>query len=93
MATHVSRHAASRMAQRNIQPSDLSLVLRFGRVEYRAGAEFYFLGRRDIPDGMELTLERLIGATVVVTHGQIATVYRNRRALRAIRRKPKRPLA
>lgn len=86
----VSEHAAQRMAQRNLDLGDLALVLRYGRVEHRTGVEFHFLGRRDLPAGMERRLERLVGTTLIVASGEIVTVYRNRRALSEIRRKSKR---
>ena len=89
---HISRHAALRMAQRNVSPDDASLVIRYGTVEYRTGAEFYFLAEHDIPLGRERDLERLVGTTVLVERGRIRTVYRNRRALHSIRCKPKRRL-
>ncbi|MBX3277954.1 MAG: DUF4258 domain-containing protein [Acidobacteria bacterium] len=84
----ISKHAAMRMSQRNLDLGDLALVLHFGRVEHRTGAEFHFLGRRDVPDGWT-DLERLVGTTIVVSGGEIITVYRNRRALPEIRRKSK----
>jgi hypothetical protein len=77
------------MAQRNVTLDDAALVIRYGTVEYRTGAEFYFLAERDIPQGRERDLERLVGATVVIEHGRISTVYRNRHALTSIRRKSK----
>jgi hypothetical protein len=86
----ISKHAARRMAQRNLSVGDVALTLRYGRREHRAGAEFYVLTKRGIPEGMGRALERLVGATVVVSGGEIVTVYRNRRALASIRKKAKR---
>jgi hypothetical protein len=85
----ISSHAARRMAQRNLDLGDLALVLRFGRAEYRAGAKFYFLCARDVPEGMKRALEKLVGTTVVIEGDAISTVYRNRQALRRIKRKLK----
>lgn len=86
----VSRHAALRMAQRNMDVGDVAVVLRFGRREHCAGAEFFFLGERDLPEGSEKRLARLVGAVVVVVKEKvIATVYRNRRAIAKIKHKPK----
>jgi hypothetical protein len=87
----VSEHAAQRMAQRNLDQEDITAVLRFGRVEYRTGAEFYFLGRRDLPKGTEQKFSRLVGTTIIVEDGWVVTVYRNHRAISDIKRKPKRP--
>lgn len=86
----ISAHAARRMAQRNIEPDDIAEVIRLGRVTHRSRAEFYFLGRRDLPQGCERDFEHLVGITVVVVSDQVATAYRNRRAISKIRRKPKR---
>lgn len=87
----VSRHAALRMAQRNMDVGDVAVVLRFGRREHCAGAEFFFLGKRDLPAGSGKKLARLVGAVVVVVREKvIATVYRNRRAIAKIKQKPKR---
>ena len=55
---NINGHAVLRMSQRNVNADTVGLVLRLGRIEHRAGAEFYFLGRRDVPEGMEQELER-----------------------------------
>jgi hypothetical protein len=86
----VSEHAMQRMAQRNLDEEDVAAVMRFGRVEYRTGAEFYFLGRRDLPKGMEQKFARLVGTTIIVEDGWVVTAYRNHRAISDIKRKPKR---
>lgn len=87
----VSRHAARRMAQRNLDVGDVAVVLRFGRREHCAGAEFFFLGERDLPVGSEKSLARLVSTVVVVIREKvIATVYRNRRTILKIKHKPKR---
>src|SRR5439155_353764 len=75
----ISPHAARRMAQRNVTVGDVALVLRFGQIVYRTSAEFYFLGRRDIPRGMEQAMDALVGTTVVVEGDAISTVYRRGR--------------
>ena len=85
----ISKHAARRMAQRNLSVGDVALVLRFGRREHRTGVKFFFLGERDVPPGQEQELERLIGTTVVAADECILTVYRNERALAQIKRKLK----
>ena len=85
----ISRHAARRMAQRNLSVGDVALVLRFGRQEHRTGVKFFFLGERDVPKGLERELERLVGTTVVATDECILTVYRNENALAQIKRKLK----
>lgn len=85
----ISRHAARRMAQRNLSVGDVALVLRFGRREYRTGVKFFFLGERDVPPGQERELERLVGTTIVAADECILTVYRNEKALARIKRKLK----
>lgn len=87
----VSQHATRRMAQRNLDASDVAFVLKFGRRAHCAGAKFFFLGERDLPTGSEKYLARLVGAVVVVIKEKIiATVYRNRKAISRIKHKPKR---
>jgi hypothetical protein len=85
----ISRHAARRMAQRNLSVGDVALVLRFGRKEHRTGVKFFFLGERDVPTGQERELARLVGTTVVAAEECILTVYRNEKALAQIKRKLK----
>jgi hypothetical protein len=85
----LTRHARQRMAQRNLSRKDVGVVIRFGRKIYRTGAAFFFLGRRDLPNGRERELERLVGTTIIATEGQILTVYRNARAIAEIKRKVK----
>ena len=86
----VSRHAARRMAQRNLDVGDVAVVLRFGRRVHCAGAKFFCLGEKDVPEGSEKKLARLVGTVVVVVKDRIiATVYRNRNAISKIKHKPK----
>jgi hypothetical protein len=80
-------HLRQRMAQRNSDPEASEITLAYGRRMYRSGAEFFFLGARDLPKGLRRTHSQLIGTTVVVDGGEVATVYRNRRALSSIKRK------
>ena len=68
-----SDHAALRMAQRNIRPEDAVRVLRCGREEHRTGVAFYFLGRRDVPEGLERELGHLVGTTLLVRGGTVIT--------------------
>lgn len=90
MSTHFDDHLRLRMSQRNADREAIELTLAFGRRLFRSGAEFYFLGKRDLPAKLQRTHARLIGTTVVVTEGEIATVYRNSRALASIKRKRER---
>ena len=86
---HFSEHAKLRLSQRNLTPDEVDLVLRFGRVTYRTGAKFYFLGKRDLPLGLEDNLSRLVGTTVIVAEDEVVTAYRDQHALSKIKRKSK----
>lgn len=88
----VSQHAASRTARRNVPPDALDYVLTYGRRIQRTGVTFYFLGRRDLPPADRQTgwAARLEGTVALLGNdGQLITVYRHRKALRAIQRKLK----
>lgn len=85
----ISRHAAVRMAQRNLSLSDVALVMRLGRKEHRTGVRFFFFGERDVPRDREIDLRRLAGTTIVAAEESILTVYRNGRAISNIKRMSK----
>jgi hypothetical protein len=84
-------HAVTRMAQRNLTEADVFFVLRYGQRWHRDGVVFYFLGKCDLPASASCHAQRLEGATVIVEPQAqvIITVYRNRKALRRIKRKHK----
>lgn len=86
----ITPHAKRRMAQRNITVSELEFALERGHVEFRAGAKFYFLGKRDLPIHLWHSHARLAGLTIVVANDEVLTLYRNPQALADIRRKTKR---
>ena len=91
-----SPHARRRAARRNVVPDAVAYVLAFGRVLHRTGIAFHFLAARDVPaeDRHAAWAARLVGTVVLVgPDGEIITVYRNARALPAIRRKMKYRLA
>ena len=90
-----SDHAIDRMARRDLTEEDIEYVLWYGRKVYCGGALHIFLGSRDMPKGDKRygQLARLEGTTIVLDSQSgrtVITVYRNRRALRGIRRKSKR---
>jgi hypothetical protein len=85
----VSRHAMLRMAQRNLDLGDIAIVLKYAKAVYRTGVKFFFLRSKDLPQGHERQLKRLVGTVVVVADECISTVYRNSRALHKIARKSK----
>ena len=89
-----SDHALWRMQQRNLSCLDIEYVVNHGHHYWCAGALHCFLGRRDIPerDLRNSALRRLEGTTVLLEPKQrriVITVYRNRSALKDIRRKAK----
>ena len=86
-------HACKRCAQRNLAPGEIELVRRYDRKLHRTGVIFYFLGRRDLPESFrkEARYARLEGTTLLVSlEGDLITSYRNKKALKKIRKKAKR---
>jgi hypothetical protein len=82
-------HALRRMSQRNVTYEDVLFAIRHGKVEYRAGAILFFLGKRRIPSKTS-NAEHLEGIAVLCKGRAIITVYRNRRSgLKDHRRKTK----
>lgn len=91
----ISNHARLRQAQRNLKDDEVAFIMRHGRRIRSGGVLHIFLGRRDIPTD-RATFQKyhhLEGATLVINDAGktpvLITVYRNRRALRDIRRKQK----
>ena len=92
----LSKHAALRMAQRNISGHDLEYVLEHGKRINTTGITVYILRKRDIPhtDRNRSEITRLEG-TVVLTgftpNGdlEIITAYRNKSSFKAFRCKTK----
>lgn len=89
----LSEHARQRGAQSNLRATDLELVRRYGTLEYRTGVRFYILRRRDVARyrDVEPRLVKLHDIVLIVSSDgtTVITVYRNKKALREIRRKPK----
>jgi hypothetical protein len=92
-ATTLTSHAQARMRQRQFSQADLNYVREFGRLLRRTGICFYFLAARDVPlaDRKLPWVQRLVGTTVLASADQAAviTLYKNRNALRDIRKKTK----
>lgn len=89
-----TEHALTRMHQRCLSITDVEYVVLHGQQHRCAGVVHYFLGRCDIPkkDQRNDRLRRLEGTAVLVdsnTRKWVITVYRNRSALKDIRRKAK----
>ncbi len=89
----LSAHARQRGAQSNLRVSDMELIRRYGVVEYRTGVRFYVLRRRDVERHrhVEPRLTKLHDIVMIVSGDDttVITVYRNKKALREIRHKPK----
>ncbi len=89
----LSEHARQRGAQSNLRTSDVELVRRYGVLEHRTGVRFYILRRRDVERyrDVEPRLAKLHDIVLIVSSDgtTVITLYRNRKALREIRRKPK----
>ncbi|MDQ3927816.1 MAG: hypothetical protein M3328_01585 [Chloroflexota bacterium] len=92
-SAELSDHARHRGAQSNLRASDMELVRQYGILEYRTGVRFYILRRRDVASYREVEprLAKLHDLVMIVSGDgtTVITVYRNRKALREIRRKPK----
>jgi hypothetical protein len=95
-ALALTKHAALRMAQRNISLRDLEYVLEHGELVYRTGITIYILRRRDIlqSDLRTSNIARLEGTVVLADFKQdgrlaIITLYRNRSAFKDIQAKAK----
>jgi hypothetical protein len=87
-----SPHARLRCAQRNLRPERLAYVLRHGTRIRRTGVTFVVLRRRDIPvaDRRCDAYAKLEGTVLLLgRNDRLVTAYRNRGALRAIRKKQK----
>lgn len=89
----LSRHAKQRGAQSNLSDRDVELVRRYGVLEHRTGVRFYFVGRREVERfrHVEPRLNKLHDIVMIVSNDDclVITVYRNRKALKDIRRKSK----
>ena len=89
---NLSTHAYRRAVQRGLPIDAIDYILDHGQVFHRAGAMFYYLRKRDIPQ-IDLKYElisRLEGTAVVVAKDKqtIITVWRNRdNGLKNIRNK------
>ena len=81
------------MAQRNLSEKEVDYICLYGLCAHRAGAVFYFLSKRSIPnqDLADASIARLAGSVVMLDkeEKEVITVYRNRQAWKKIRRKAK----
>jgi hypothetical protein len=89
----VSAHGVTQTQRRGIPLEVVRLITAYGRAERRTGIEFRFIGHREVaaaPDGVRQILAQWEHTVVLLGEAdQVITAYRNRRALRDIRRKEK----
>lgn len=76
------------MAQRGIRQGDLEYVLRNGQeVRNEAGGRYIFLGRDDVDlEDRARRAWKLVGTTVILDGEAVITVYRNRQAIKKLKR-------
>jgi len=77
-----TNHSRWRAAQSNLSAVDIEYVRAYGQRFHRAGAEFYYLRRRDIPEwDLASDLSRLAGTAIILTKDgrTLITIWRNQR--------------
>lgn len=88
-----SFHALHRMALRGLSKADVAYVLAHGKCHFAAGANFYYLGKRQIPfcDSKSSQISRLEGTVVLLSKDDqtVITVYRNKKSFVPLRSKAK----
>ena len=88
----LSKHARRRGAQSNLCERDVDLVRRYGVLEHRTGVRFYFVRKQEVERyrTVEPRLAKLHDIVMVLSQDNtVITLYRNRKALKDIRRKSK----
>ena len=86
-------HAHTRSGQRHLRREDILYVCQHGQKLHRTGACFFFLREKDVPAAD--SKPHLIGTVVLTKPGNqpgaliIVTVYKNKEALRTIKKKLK----
>jgi hypothetical protein len=82
-----SEHVSRRLQQRGIVEDDVYLAIQQGIRLHRTGITFYFLGAKQTR-WLKRRCDRLHGLTVLQANdGEVITAYKNRKALRRIKRK------
>jgi hypothetical protein len=93
MNIQLSDHADQRCAQRNLSEAEIHFIIAYGKLERRAGIEFYQLRQKDLPYDLPANdrRRRLVGSTVLLSKdsAHVITAYRNSRAFRRDRQKSK----
>lgn len=88
----ISDHAYQRAAQRNVAEHEIYLIVEHGYRVRKAGAIFCQFRRDCIDfDALDARIEALIGTTVMLCKcgSSVITLYRDERAFKRDRRKPK----
>ena len=87
-----SQHASQRAQQRAIDPLIIAEIVRYGTRIYKQGIIFHYMPKASVKQFYHWTDQRQIEDAVVITahDGTIITAYRNEKAVKAIKRKPKR---
>ena len=84
----LTRHAETRMAQRNLTDEELSYVLEFGYSILKQGFQFYYITQKCHPKGTSFRIKERLDNLIVVTHnGSVITAYRAKNASKHLRRK------
>ena len=88
----LSQHAVERSQKRRISEQEIDLVMEYGYQIYQGGALFIFLRAKDLPIHIRHKFPKNLEGTTIVMDPQsntILTLYRNKNALRDIKRKTK----
>ncbi|MEN3039641.1 MAG: hypothetical protein ABDI07_10955 [Candidatus Kryptonium sp.] len=88
-----THHAFKRIGMRRIEQNLIDIALRYGIRIYRAGVKFIFVRRKDIPNDLPSKIAEKVNGLVLVLNpidDTIITVYKNKNALKEIKRKLKR---
>jgi predicted transcriptional regulator len=88
----ITNHGNQRKAQRGIKDGWIASVIRFGKVTHKQGLRFYYLTGKQLRQFTPCQQERLKKLVVVAAQDSdtVITVYKNNKAPRNIRLKPKR---
>lgn len=88
----ITHHAEHRISQRGIAPELVAIVMRHGTRVFNGGCLFIFMRQKDVPANISGSArDKLEGITLLLdpTTKRLITAYRNRNALRDIKRKRK----
>jgi hypothetical protein len=86
-----TNHSLIRSEERGINNMMITLVIEYGKLFQKQGLEFYVMGEKKLPNGIDHNLQGKVKNTVVVIgeNGQIVTCYKGRAVLKHIQRKQK----